>query len=181
MDCRQPASSSIVCCKAGDGSKLLHKGSWAAHLVKDSYVQFVDGSMMPLSLTVNDHDSQRMHLQEAQANHLQKELSDGLLCAVINNNTRCYNESTEFADHLDDALAGPYKVRSSIVFSLLVSKNDMHHPDLAPSIGADHVQAKNVSALQCLLIWGGQKFSSSSAANSHMQGHMLRTEVTGAS
>ena len=52
-----------------------------------------------------------MHVQEAQAAHLQKELSDGLLCAVINNNTRCYNESTEFADHLDDALAGPYKVR----------------------------------------------------------------------
>ena len=49
-------------------------------------------------------------VQEAQAAHLQKELSDGLLCAVINNNTRCYNESTEFADHLDDALAGPYKV-----------------------------------------------------------------------
>ena len=54
-----------------------------------------------------------MHAQEAQAAHLQKELSDGLLCAVINNNTRCYNESTEFADHLDDALAGPYKVRAS--------------------------------------------------------------------
>ena len=53
-----------------------------------------------------------MHAQEAQAAHLQKELSDGLLCAVINNNTRCYNESTEFADHLDDALAGPYKVRA---------------------------------------------------------------------
>ena len=53
------------------------------------------------------------NVQEAQAAHLQKELSDGLLCAVINNNTRCYNESTEFADHLDDALAGPYKVRFS--------------------------------------------------------------------
>ncbi len=37
-------------------------------------------------------------------------MSEGLLCAVINNNTRCYNESTEFADHLDDALAAPYKV-----------------------------------------------------------------------
>ena len=51
-------------------------------------------------------------VQEAQEAHLQKELSDGLLCAVINNNTRCYNESTEFADHLDDTLAPPYKVRS---------------------------------------------------------------------
>jgi hypothetical protein len=37
-------------------------------------------------------------------------LSEGLLCAVINNNMRCYNESTEFADHLDDALAAAYKV-----------------------------------------------------------------------
>ena len=50
-------------------------------------------------------------MQEAQAAHLPKDLSDGLLCAVINNNTRCYNESTEFADHLDDALAPAYKVR----------------------------------------------------------------------
>ena len=53
-------------------------------------------------------------MQEAQAAHLQKDLSDGLLCAVINNNTRCYNESTEFADHLDDALAPPYKVQPLI-------------------------------------------------------------------
>ena len=120
---------------------------------------------------------QRMHLQEAQANHLQKELSDGLLCAVINNNTRCYNESTEFADHLDDALAGPYKVHSSTVISLLASNTDMH-PDLAPSVGTNHVEATNLQVLQCRLIRGS--FSSSSAANSHMQGHMLRTEVTGA-
>ena len=53
-------------------------------------------------------------MQDAQAAHLQKDLSDGLLCAVINNNTRCYNESTEFADHLDDALAPPYKVQPLI-------------------------------------------------------------------
>lgn len=50
--------------------------------------------------------------QEAQKQYLQRELSEGLLCAVINNNTRCYNESTEFADHLDDALAAPYKVQT---------------------------------------------------------------------
>jgi exocyst complex component 3 len=49
-------------------------------------------------------------MQEAQRQHLQRELSEGLLCAVINNNTRCYNESTEFADHLDDVLAPPFKV-----------------------------------------------------------------------
>lgn len=49
--------------------------------------------------------------QEAQKQYLERDLSEGLLCAVINNNTRCYNESTEFADHLDDALAAPYKVR----------------------------------------------------------------------
>ena len=48
--------------------------------------------------------------QEAQKAYLQRDLSEGLLCAVINNNMRCYNESTEFADHLDDALAAPYKV-----------------------------------------------------------------------
>ncbi len=50
-------------------------------------------------------------LQEAQKQYLERDLSEGLLCAVINNNTRCYNESTEFADHLDDELAGPFKVR----------------------------------------------------------------------
>ena len=59
-----------------------------------------------------DSTEQARRVQEAQEAHLQKDLSDGLLCAVINNNTRCYNESTEFADHLDDALAPPYKARS---------------------------------------------------------------------
>ena len=59
-----------------------------------------------------DSTEQAEWLQEAQEAHLQKDLSDGLLCAVINNNTRCYNESTEFADHLDETLAPPYKARS---------------------------------------------------------------------
>ena len=59
-----------------------------------------------------DSAEQAECVQEAQEAHLQKDLSDGLLCAVINNNTRCYNESTEFADHLDDTLAPPYKARS---------------------------------------------------------------------
>lgn len=59
-----------------------------------------------------DSAEQAECVQEAQETHLQKDLSDGLLCAVINNNTRCYNESTEFADHLDDTLAPPYKARS---------------------------------------------------------------------
>ena len=59
-----------------------------------------------------DSAEQAEWVQEAQEAHLQKDLSDGLLCAVINNNTRCYNESTEFADHLDDTLAPPYKARS---------------------------------------------------------------------
>ena len=47
--------------------------------------------------------------QEAQQRHLQRDLSDALLCAVINNNFRCYNESTEFAEHLDAVLAEPLK------------------------------------------------------------------------
>ena len=59
-----------------------------------------------------DSPEQAQCVQEAQEAHLQRDLSDGLLCAVINNNTRCYNESTEFADHLDDALAPPHKARS---------------------------------------------------------------------
>jgi len=51
-----------------------------------------------------------MCVQEAQKRYLQRGLSEGLLCALINNNTRCYNESTEFADSMEDALAAPYKV-----------------------------------------------------------------------
>ena len=50
-----------------------------------------------------------MCAQEAQQRHLQRDLSDALLCAVINNNFRCYNESTEFAEHLDAVLAEPLK------------------------------------------------------------------------
>jgi exocyst complex component 3 len=49
--------------------------------------------------------------QEAQQRHLMRDLSDALLCAMINNNFRCYNESTEFAEHLDAVLADPLKAR----------------------------------------------------------------------
>ena len=54
-------------------------------------------------------------MQEAQQRHLQRDLSDALLCAVINNNFRCYNESTEFAEHLDAMLAEPLKAGPTVV------------------------------------------------------------------
>ena len=120
MDCRQPASASIVCCKAGM-TRSCYIRATGCPVGNGQLCAVCCWRCGAVILTVNDHDTKRTRLQEAQANHLQKELSDGLLCAVINNNTRCYNESTEFADHLDDALAGPYKVPSSIVISLLAS------------------------------------------------------------
>lgn len=72
--------------------------------------------------------------QEAQKQYLERELSEGLLCAVINNNTRCYNESTEFADHLDDALAGPYKVRPSRHF--IIPRHISCQPHCQAGVGA---------------------------------------------
>eukprot|EP00884_Botryococcus_braunii_P015581 jgi/Botrbrau1/2706/Bobra.0203s0048.1 len=47
--------------------------------------------------------------QEAQQQALGRKLPDEVLCALVNNNMRCYNESMEFADHLQEALAEPFK------------------------------------------------------------------------
>lgn len=50
-------------------------------------------------------------LQEAENKELEKGLSMELLCAFVNNNARCYNESMEFAERVEDALDDDYKVR----------------------------------------------------------------------
>lgn len=34
-----------------------------------------------------------------------------MLCAVVNNNVRCYNESMEFAERVEDTLDDDHKVR----------------------------------------------------------------------
>jgi len=49
-------------------------------------------------------------MQEAQRGQLMKGMSEGMLCAYVNNNMRCYNESTEFADLMEDSLEEAYKV-----------------------------------------------------------------------
>ena len=49
-------------------------------------------------------------LQDAQRRYLDKELSVELLCAMVNNNTRCYNESMEFAERVEEALDEEHKV-----------------------------------------------------------------------
>ena len=50
------------------------------------------------------------HFQAAQRRHISAGLSLEQLCAVVNNNVRCYDESLEFAEgleeRLDDALKG---------------------------------------------------------------------------
>ena len=43
--------------------------------------------------------------QSAQRRHINDGLSLEMLCAVINNNLRCYNESQEFAEQLEETLA----------------------------------------------------------------------------
>lgn len=47
--------------------------------------------------------------QDAQRRYLDKELSVELLCAMVNNNTRCYNESMEFAERVEEALDEEHK------------------------------------------------------------------------
>ena len=47
-----------------------------------------------------------------------------MLCAYVNNNMRCYNESTEFADIMEDSLDPSYKVY--IPPSLLLKSTLLH-------------------------------------------------------
>ena len=60
----------------------------------------------------------RDNLQEAQEAALAKPLSEGMLCAIVNNNTRCYNEAMDFAENLDNALAPLHKVPPPICRAL---------------------------------------------------------------
>lgn len=52
-------------------------------------------------------------MQAAQEKHLQRELSPILLCALVNNNARCYNESMDFAEHMNEILPESLKVSSA--------------------------------------------------------------------
>ena len=37
-------------------------------------------------------------------------LAVGPLCALVNNNSRCYDDATEFAEHLGDTLSADLRV-----------------------------------------------------------------------
>ena len=43
-------------------------------------------------------------MQEAQRTALGRDLGVDLLCALVNNNSRCYDESLDFADHMEQTL-----------------------------------------------------------------------------
>lgn len=51
-----------------------------------------------------------MHdFQAAQRRHINDGLGLEMLCAVMNNNLRCYSESLEFAEQLEEKLADEFK------------------------------------------------------------------------
>ena len=54
-------------------------------------------------------------LQEAERRYLDPEPSVEMLCAIVNNNVRCYNESMEFAERLEDTLDDNHKVERSFL------------------------------------------------------------------
>lgn len=56
--------------------------------------------------------------QEAENKELEKGLSMELLCAFVNNNARCYNESMEFAERVEDTLDDDHKVFCSLYTDL---------------------------------------------------------------
>lgn len=49
-------------------------------------------------------------LQDAERRYLDPEPSVEMLCAIVNNNVRCYNESMEFAERVEDTLDDDHKV-----------------------------------------------------------------------
>ena len=53
------------------------------------------------------------HLQEAQRVALARDLGVDLLCALVNNNSRCYDESLDFADHMGQILPVGQGVRAA--------------------------------------------------------------------
>lgn len=50
-------------------------------------------------------------MQEAEQRCLDPEPSVEMLCAIVNNNVRCYNESMEFAERVEDTLDDDHKVQ----------------------------------------------------------------------
>lgn len=51
-------------------------------------------------------------LQDAQKAYLEQDMSVEMLCAMVNNNTRCYTESMDFAEHVEESLDEELKVHA---------------------------------------------------------------------
>ena len=49
--------------------------------------------------------------QDAQKRYLEPEPSVEMIAAMVNNNVRCYNESMEFAERVEETLDDNHKVR----------------------------------------------------------------------
>ena len=57
-----------------------------------------------LDLDADPNSPRRRLVQEAQRAALGRDLGVDLLCALVNNNSRCYDESLDFADHMEQIL-----------------------------------------------------------------------------
>ena len=58
--------------------------------------------------------SLQLCLQAAQRAYVEKGMPEEMLCAYVNNNMRCYDESTEFAESMEDSLDEAQKVSSQL-------------------------------------------------------------------
>ena len=60
-------------------------------------------------------------MQDAERRYLEGELGVEMVCAMVNNNVRCYNESMEFAERVEDSLDDDYKVSTASLLPNLPS------------------------------------------------------------
>ncbi|KAK9812960.1 hypothetical protein WJX72_006516 [[Myrmecia] bisecta] len=102
--------------KQSDDGKLWTPGAVDFFRIVNEQVQVVeDVTQGEMLLRTGEAVLKVMkEFQEAQERHLAGSLSVPLLCAVVNNNTRCYNESMEFAERMEDTLAEPCKGKLDI-------------------------------------------------------------------
>lgn len=49
-------------------------------------------------------------MQDAERRYSEGELGVEMVCAMVNNNVRCYNESMDFAERVEDSLDDDHKV-----------------------------------------------------------------------
>ena len=62
-------------------------------------------------------------MQDAERRYLEGELGVEMVCAMVNNNVRCYNESMEFAERVEDSLDDNHKVGTASLLPNLPSSH----------------------------------------------------------